>query len=97
MELNKYSEQLKTLLDVYSENSKDTISLDEVDKQSLVTSSIAAINRITGKKSVYSKEVKRLLTLQPDFEQNYRLILGVLKGLKFDIDKKFFQPPTETK
>ena len=96
MELAIYSKQLESLLGMYSQmqnqsQHNDLSDLPKADRQSLVTSSIAAIHRITGENSTYSKEIKRIQTDSPKLHSHTSGIMGVVKGLKFDIDNSFLQ------
>lgn len=64
------SNQLKTLLDIFeqlqSESKYNDLSdLPKSDRQSLVSRSIAAINRITGSNSSYSLDVDKISLAEP--------------------------------
>lgn len=96
MDLAIYSKQLEGLLEMYAQmqnqsQHNDLSDLPKTDRQSLVTSSIAAIHRITGENSTYNKEIKRIQTISPNFHFYISGIMGVVKGLKYDIDNGFLQ------
>lgn len=88
--------QLKTLLAAFEQlkvGSKynDLSDLPKSDRQSLVSRSIAAINRITGPNSSYSLDVERILRENKELHEHTSSIIGIVKALKEDIEAGFIQ------
>ena len=87
--MDDFVEQLENLIckcDEIQKKSKhnDLSDLPKMEVQSLVTRSISAIHRISGSKSTYSMEVKRLFVLSPSIHLHAVPIFGVLKALLDD-------------
>lgn len=96
MDKTLISNQLQTLIDTYSSYKKqsrynDLSDLPKDDRQGLVTRSIAAIHRITGPFSSYSKEIDRILREKPELHVHTSSIIGIVKALKDDIDSGYIQ------
>lgn len=94
MDKEIYIKQLQAILDKYSEMSrlseyKDLSSLAKNDRQSLITRSIAAIHRITGISSTYSKEILKIQTVNPYLHKHTTDIIGVVQALKEDIESGY--------
>ena len=92
--------QLESLLKKYSDlinSSKhnDLSDLPKQERQSLVTRSIAAINRITGENSTYSKEVGRILADTPPLHRHTSSILGIVLALKEDLEAGYIKTLVE--
>jgi len=88
--MEKLIEQLEVLLNEYDElqNSsklKDLSDLPIDKRQSLVTRSVAAINRISGLNSTYSQEIGRILQEQPRIHSHTSYILGIVDALRVDL------------
>jgi hypothetical protein len=86
-----FKKQLDSIISSYHslrEESKydDLIDAPKIDTQSIVTRAISAIERISGSNSVYSKEVKRILEKFPHLHLHILPIIGVLEGLRSDIE-----------
>ncbi|MBZ5508163.1 MAG: hypothetical protein LAO78_22100 [Acidobacteriia bacterium] len=63
----------------------DLSNLPKEDRQALVSRAIAAIYRITGNDSTYSKDVNRLLQSMPALHVHTSSIMGVAQALLNDI------------
>jgi hypothetical protein len=63
----------------------DLSNLPKEDRQALVTRAIAAIYRITGNDSTYSKDVNRLLQSMPALHVHTSSIMGIAQALLSDI------------
>ena len=92
--------QLNRLLEKYHEYRRtseynDLSDKPKIDRQSLVTSSIAAIHRITGENSTYSKEINKIQALNPHLHKHTSDILGVVSSLKDDIENGYLQSLVE--
>lgn len=83
-------EQLDALLNKHSELQKaskhnDLSDLSKVERQSLVTRSLAAIHRISGKDSTYSNEIERILEQSPSLHRHTSSIMGITQALRDDL------------
>lgn len=74
---------------------KDLSDLPKEDRQSLVTRAIAAIHRISGRRSTYSLEVERILERTPELHLHTSSIIGVAKALKEDVAAGYLQSLVE--
>ncbi len=63
----------------------DLTDLPKHERQSLVTQAIAAINRIAGSQSTYSREIERILLHNPDLHTHTSSIIGVAQALRDDL------------
>ena len=61
------------------------------ERQSLVSRTIAAIERISGEKSTYSKEVKRILDKIPALHNHTTSIIGIAYALKEDLKNDYLK------
>jgi hypothetical protein len=91
MNIQQFVQQLDGLINTFntlSQSSKyDDLSDKPLpDRQSLVTRTVAAINRISGSNSVYSKEVARTIKNDPDLHIHMTAIIGIAKALREDIN-----------
>jgi hypothetical protein len=73
----------------------DLSNLPKEDRQALVTRAIAAIYRITGNESTYSKDVNRLIQSLPALHMHTTSILGVAKALLEDIKAGYLRTLVE--
>lgn len=85
-----FEQQLSSVVDEFralqAKSPHDDLSdLPRENRQALVTRAIAAINRISGNASTYSKEVSRLLQSMPAIHLHTTSIVGVVKALLDDI------------
>jgi hypothetical protein len=85
-----YIQQLDTLLDLYTgwrgtARQRDLSDIPETDRQGLVTRSVAAIERITGARSTYVAEVKRLIDKTPYLHVHTPGVMGVVQALRDDL------------
>lgn len=93
-------EQLEVLLTKHSEMQResqhnDLSDLSKVERQSLVTRSLAAIHRISGEKSTYSNEVERILKESPQLHLHTSSILGIVQALRDDLKDGFVKTLVE--
>lgn len=100
MNLDFHLKQLEKLIDTHIQmqrNSayKDLSDLPKEDRQSLITSSISAIHRISGENSTYSKEINKIQQLNPYLHTHTSEVLGVIKALKYDIENGYIQTLVE--
>lgn len=91
--------QLDSLLDSYNDMRRkskysDLSDMPETDRQSLVTRCVGAIERMSGSRSAYSKEVHRILK-QPGLHMHMPGVLGVAQALRDDLKGGFLQTFTE--
>jgi hypothetical protein len=73
----------------------DLSDLPKPDRQALVTRSIAAVRRISGKDSVYDQDVQRILTNSAALHVHTSPIMGVVKGLMLDVQAGHIQSVIE--
>ncbi len=64
----------------------DLSDLPKMHRQALITRAVAAIERISGKNSVYSIEVDRIYKQIPFLNQHTSSIMGVLLALREDVN-----------
>jgi hypothetical protein len=88
--------QLDELLAKYSDMQRrsqhnDLSDLPKVERQSLVTRSLAAIHRIAGNDSTYSKEVNRILEDSPQLFRHTSSILGITHALREDLNDGYIK------
>jgi hypothetical protein len=92
--------QLNRLLEKYHElrsssQYNDLSDKPKIDRQSLITSSIAAIHRISGENSTYSKEIIKIQQLNPHLHTHTSDVLGVVSSLKDDIENGYLRTLVE--
>ena len=63
----------------------------ETDRQSLATRGIAAVNRIAGQNSSYSREIIRIQREFKYLHENLTPIMGVVKALKTDLEAGYIK------
>jgi hypothetical protein len=95
-----FEQQLSSVVDEFralqAKSPHDDLSdLPKENRQALVTRAIAAISRITGNASTYSKEVSRLLQSMPLLHLHTTSILGVAKALLDDIKAGYLRTLVE--
>jgi hypothetical protein len=73
----------------------DLSNLPKEDRQALVSRAIAAIYRISGNDSTYSKDVNRLLQAMPSLHVHTTSILGVAQALLDDVRAGYLQTVIE--
>ncbi len=100
MNNNVFVSQLSTLIHEYESfqqtaRHKDLSDLPKANRQSLITRSIAAIHRISGKASTYATEVERILVQLPDLHLHTSSIMGIVQALKDDIEAGYIQTLVE--
>src|SRR5690554_6443141 len=61
------------------------------ERQSLISRTIAAIERISGDKSTYTKEVKRILEKNPALHTHTTSIIGVALALRDDLKNDYLK------
>lgn len=88
--------QLQKLLDTYADMQRisqynDLSDLPKVDRQSLVSSSIAAIHRLSGDNSTYSKEIEKVQSVNRYLHKHTSDIMGIVNALKYDIENGYLQ------
>lgn len=96
MDTAVFEQQLQALLDEFkgfqSRSKYDDLSdLPSTDRQALVSGAIAAIHRISGQESTYSKEVERILKLHKYIHDHTSPIMGVVKALLNDLKAGFIR------
>lgn len=95
-----YLIQLNRLIKKYHElrsssQYNDLSDKPKIDRQSLITSSIAAIHRISGENSTYSKEIIKIKQLNPYLHKHTSDVLGVVSSLKNDIENGYLRTLVE--
>jgi hypothetical protein len=73
----------------------DLSDLPKSDRQALVTRAVAAVRRIGGAGSAYSKEADRLLESLPLLHLHMTSIIGVAKALRNDLKAGYIQSLVE--
>lgn len=91
MNTQQFVQQLDNLINTYnglrqSSQYNDLSDKPLPDRQSLITRTIAAVNRISGPDSIYSKEVARTLDKDPELHIHTTAIIGIAKALREDIN-----------
>lgn len=97
--MNLEEQALKQLALVLEEYEKSRVYLEYASSVSncdrervaerLLTQAIAAIERITGARSIYMEQVKRVLSVS-DWEYRWiREAIGIVEALKFDVENGF--------
>ena len=94
MNTQQFVQQLDNLINTYnglrqSSQYNDLSDKPLPDRQSLVTRTIAAVNRISGSDSIYSKEVARTIEKDPELHMHTTAIIGIAKALREDINAGF--------
>ena len=84
-------EQLDVLLVKHAEmqaqsKHSDLSDLSKVERQSLVTRSVAAIHRISGANSTYSAQIKSIQKKFPHLHLHISSIVGITKALRDDLE-----------
>jgi hypothetical protein len=74
---------------------EDLSDLPKSGRQALVTRAIAAIHRIGGSESAYSKDVDRLLKANPPLHMHTSSIIGVAKALLEDLKAGYIRSLVE--
>lgn len=92
--------QLESVLSKYTalqQKSKhdDFSDLPMIERQGLLTRSIAAIHRISGVKSTYSNEVERIFEENGSMGFNLSSILGIVQALKDDLQDGYVKTLVE--
>ncbi len=92
----QYIKQLEELINLYNtmrnlSQYADLSDQPKQDRQSLITRTIAAIYRISGKESIYSKEVHRNLEKDPELNAHTTVIIGIAKALKDDVSADYLK------
>lgn len=64
----------------------DLSDLSKVDRQSLVTRSVAAIHRITGANSTYSVQIQEILKNMPNLYLHTSSIIGIAQAVRDDLE-----------
>lgn len=94
MDFKVFMVQLDKLLDSYQEmlsksKNNDLSDLSKRDRQSLVTRVKAAVYRITGANSVYSRDIDRVISQNPHLHTHTSSVLGIAQALRDDISDGF--------
>ncbi|HBC3963374.1 TPA: hypothetical protein KD885_002999 [Vibrio parahaemolyticus] len=84
-------EQLQVLIVKYEEMQKrskhnDLSDLSKVERQSLVTRALAAVHRVSGANSTYSKEIERIMLEVPELHRHTSSIIGIVSALHDDLE-----------
>lgn len=92
--------QLENLLDIFSQMQRrsgvaDLGDLPKPERQSLITRSIASIQRISGTNSTYSKEAERLVKHHIHIHKYTTSIMGVVQALKEDLEAGYLDTLTK--
>lgn len=100
METKAFQTQLEALVSEFksfqSRSQYDDLSdLPEYERQALVTRAIAAVHRISGAGSIYSKEIDRLLVKLPQLHEHMTSIAGVVGALLDDLKSGYIQSLVE--
>ncbi len=95
-----FEQQLRSIVEEFNSfraksQHNDMSDLPETDRQALVTRAIAAIHRIGGTGSAYSKEVDRLLNSLRLLHMYTNPIIGVAKGLLDDLKAGYMRSLVE--
>lgn len=90
MQTDIYLSQLDSILDTAGNmrrqsSHKDFSDFPEHERQALVTRALAAISRISGKDSSYSKEAQRVIAHQPYLHMHTPQIIGIVSALRADV------------
>lgn len=90
MDNAQFEKQLQALVDDFNalaqkSEHKDLSDLPKHERQALVTRAVAAVHRITGPQSSYSKEVERILHALPTLHTHTSSIIGVVQALLSDL------------
>ena len=95
-----FEAQLDSIVDDYeamrkASKYKDLSDLPKDERQSLTTRSVAAVNRISGTTSTYSREIARIIEMNPALHVHTSSVIGVAKALRHDIAAGYLQTLTE--
>ncbi|CAL65843.1 hypothetical protein [Christiangramia forsetii] len=96
MEIEYFSKQLETIIEKSQRLESmgkytDLSDLPDRELGNISTQAISAVQRITGKNSSYSKQIKRILKTYPPVNHHYPEIIGVTKALKEDLDNGYIK------
>ena len=85
-----FESQLDGIVDDYEAMRKastynDLSDLPKDERQSLTTRSVAAVHRISGTTSTYSREIARIIEMNPALHVHTSSVIGVAKALRHDI------------
>ena len=73
----------------------DLSDLPKDERQSLTTRSVAAVHRISGTTSTYSREIARIIEINPALHVHTSSVIGVAKALRHDIAEGNLRTLTE--
>ena len=73
----------------------DLSDLPKEDRQSLVTRANAAVHRISGTISSYSRDIERILASNPLLHVHTSSVIGVVKALRYDVGHGYLQSLVE--
>jgi hypothetical protein len=87
----QFAEQLDSVLTEYESmqaqsRHRDLSDLPKDRRQSLATRVVAAVHRISGRESAYSKDIARLVAESPAIHGHLPGVIGVARALKADIE-----------
>ncbi len=90
MDTSIFEKQLESILNTYEAISKsstfnDLSDLSRAVRQNIVTRAVAAIKRVSGENSSYSKDVDRIIKNTPSLQHHLTSIIGVAFALHDDI------------
>jgi hypothetical protein len=78
--------QLKQILDTFESIKLNLADQNEFERQKIVTSAVAAVHRITGNNSTYSREINEVKARSPKYIP-VKEVLGIVQALKDDLEK----------
>jgi hypothetical protein len=101
--IDQFLEQLNSIISEYDElkgHSKydDLSDLGDTVAYSLMTRSRAAVERTTGKESVYSQQIEEILEIERKYTHDFnklQMILGVVQSLKTDVESGYLESISE--
>lgn len=94
MNLENFTKQLDELINEHKQLKKEALErasshISEFKTQSLVTRAIAATHRISGSKSIYSKQIERLFEKGTHVRNIIEQIIAVIHALREDINSGY--------
>lgn len=100
MNIQPLLQQLEEIVAYYEEmlprsEHNDLSDLPKHERQALVTRAVAAISRISGERSAYANEVKRVLKDLPHLHTHTSSIVGIVKALLADVKAGHLQSLVE--
>lgn len=100
MDTKVFIQQLDSILETYDRysqqsNHNDLSDLSKPDRQALVTRASAAVDRIAGKNSAYSKEITRIISQNPALHRHTSSVMGVVQALRDDLGDGYLKSLTE--